>query len=126
MRQILGTDIETATYIGRDKAWLDRTKRKDTFQQAFEARRECGDDEVRRLLDNDLQMLLKADLAGWVQSGKMAKKDLLNVTHLVSQAVKKDKGVSSKVQEPKSWIYPSELAPLPSFDAIPWDERGDG
>ena len=120
VRPLLDTDIQAAIYIGRDTAWLDRTKPKDSFKQAVNARQRCGDDEVMRLLDNDLQMLLKAKLAGWVQSGKMEKRDLLRVTHLVAQAVKKDEGKDEGVADlqqgkKKSFkaISLDELAPIP-------------
>ena len=69
-RPLFTTDAQTARHIGRDKNWLIVAKRRPAFKQAIKIRGHVADDEVGRLLDEDLTTLLKMDIAGWVQGGR--------------------------------------------------------
>ena len=82
--------IGAARYIGKDKAWLDRAQRKPEFKRALEIRLTSSDEDVGQLLDGDLQSMLRADIAGWVQSAELDRKEKLSIARLLVQMTKAD------------------------------------
>ena len=62
-----------------------RAERKRCFKRARELRHECSDEDIGRLLDNDIRLLLKADVAGWIGAGDIDRREKPSIARLLLQ-----------------------------------------
>ena len=80
--------MDAVGYVGKDKAWLDRACRRPEFKRALEIRLVSSDEDVGLPLDADHQSSLRADIAWWVQSEELDRKERLSMVQLLVQMTK--------------------------------------
>ena len=98
VRPVLESDNAAARYVGKGKGWLTWVRRKAAFKRAIELRPDCTDEHMQRLLDADVQLLLRADMAGRVQAGELGRKDQLELVKLLARLNRDQVGQESSAQ----------------------------
>lgn len=85
VRSVFVSDIEAARKIGRNQDWLSGHKKKATFQKALAAVIGCANFEVAQLMDEDMEHVLRSELAQHiaVESGGRSKKETMDALKAV-------------------------------------------
>ena len=84
-RPLFDTHMDAARYIRRGKSWLDTAQRKAHFRKAIEARPTWDNSEVGRLLDEDLRLMLRVDIAGYIEENDATRSQKLSAGRLLTQ-----------------------------------------
>lgn len=115
VRPLCESDVAAAQRIGRTLNWLTGVKRKAAFSRAREIRNQYSNAEIARLIDADLLILMKANVAVRVESQKDDRLDHKEEMALMRLLTQRHRNAASSADDPANDALPPGFFDKPSW-----------